>query len=278
MPADLLRLEAAPDYVDQVVRALVDAIAAGLFAPGERLTQEDIARRLNVSRQPVLQALRLLKKDGLVEDAPGRGLQVSPLDQALVVHVYQLRGALDRLAAGLAARRRAAIQPALVAAGRRAVRSRDVGAMIEADLAFHHAVYAASGNPLLAQAAGVPWQQVRRAMGAVLQRSAVRQTVWDEHEAIAAAIAAGQAAEAERLMDRHTSQAGEHMRRHLTLDVATEAHAGPLSGTRVARATRAAPAASVATGAPAPSPAARTRARTASASRRTETSRHASHR
>jgi len=217
MPADLLRVEAAPDYVDQVARALVDAIAAGHFAPGERITQEDIARRLNVSRQPVLQALRLLKKDGLVEDAPGRGLQVSALDETRVAHVYQVRGALDRLAAGLAARRRATLDPALIAAGRRAVRSRDVGAMIEADLAFHHAVYAASGNPLLAPAAGVPWQQVRRAMGAVLQRAAVRRTVWDEHAAIAEAIAAGHAAEAERLMDRHTSQAGEHMRRHLAL-------------------------------------------------------------
>ncbi len=269
MPTDLQHVEVAPDYVDQVARALVDAIAAGHFAPGERLTQEDIARRLNVSRQPVLQALRLLKKDGLVEDAPGRGLRVSPLDQALVAHVYQVRGALDRLAAGLAARRRAAIDPALVAAGRRAVRGRDVGAMIEADLAFHHAVYAASGNPLLAPAAGVPWQQVRRAMGAVLQRSAVRQTVWDEHEAIAAAVAAGHAAEAERLMDRHTSQAGEHMRRHLGTDGHAEAGSGPSSAAR---------AAPVDAGARISSPAAHARPRTPSTTRRTETSRHASHR
>lgn len=258
MPAALARLEAAPDYVEQVGRALVDAIASGLFAPGERLTQEDIARRLNVSRQPVLQALRLLKKDGLVQDAPGRGLQVSHLDETLVAHVYQVRGALDRLAAGLAARRRATLDPALVAAGRRAVKSRDVAAMIEADLAFHQALYAASGNPLLAQAAGVPWQQVRRAMGAVLQRSAVRETVWDEHEAIAKAVAAGHAAEAERLMDRHTSQAGEHMRRHLAPE--------PPPAHPVAREPARTTSARSARSAPTPAP------------RRTETPRHASQR
>jgi len=217
MPATLTRIEAAPDYVEQVGRALVGAIASGQFAPGERLTQEDIARRLNVSRQPVLQALRQLKRDGLVEDAPGRGLQVAALDATLIARVYEVRGALDALAARLAARRKAVLDPALIAAGRRAVKGRDMRAMIETDLAFHQAVYAASGNPLLAQTAEVHWHQVRRAMGAVLQRSALRQTVWGEHEAIAAAISAGRAAEAERLMAAHTTQAAEHMRRHLTM-------------------------------------------------------------
>jgi DNA-binding GntR family transcriptional regulator len=211
MPAALARIEAAPDYVEQVCRALVGAIASGQFGPGERLTQEDIARRLNVSRQPVLQALRLLKKDGLVEDAPGRGLQVTALDGQLIARVYEVRGALDALAARLAALRRAALDPALIAAGRRAVASQDVQAMIDADLAFHHAVYAASGNPLLAPAAEVHWLQVRRAMGAALQRSVLRDTVWDEHEAIVHAIAAGQAEQAERLMTAHTQRAAEYM-------------------------------------------------------------------
>src|SRR6188768_3142201 len=80
MPAHLVQLEAAPDLVDRVYRSLLDAICAGSLAPGQRITQEDIAQQLAVSRQPVLQALRLLKKDGLVQDAPGRGLQVADLD------------------------------------------------------------------------------------------------------------------------------------------------------------------------------------------------------
>jgi hypothetical protein len=54
--------------------ALLDAISDGSLAPGERITQEDIAEQLAVSRQPVLQALRLLKKDGFVLDAPGASL------------------------------------------------------------------------------------------------------------------------------------------------------------------------------------------------------------
>lgn len=209
------RIEASPDYVEQVCRALVDAIASGAIAPGERLTQEDIARRLAVSRQPVLQALRLLKNDGLVQDAPGRGVMVVALDAALISQVYEVRGALDALAARLAAKRRVVLAPALISNGRRAVKGRSVAELIDADLAFHQALYEASGNALLARSAQAHWVHVRRAMGAVLQGSAIRQTVWDEHEAIAAAVAAGRASEAERLMAAHTQQAAEHMRQQL---------------------------------------------------------------
>ena len=53
-------------------------------------------------------------------------------------------------------------------------------------------------------------------MGAVLQKSTLRATVWDEHEAIAAAIAAGDAKAAERLMLAHDRRAAEHMTRQLS--------------------------------------------------------------
>ena len=46
MPAQLVSIEAAPDLVDQVYRALLGAISSGTLAPGERITQEDIAQRL----------------------------------------------------------------------------------------------------------------------------------------------------------------------------------------------------------------------------------------
>jgi DNA-binding GntR family transcriptional regulator len=215
MTADLVKLETAPDLVEQVRRALLDAISAGTLAPGERLTQEDIARRLAVSRQPVLQALRLLKKDGLVLDAPGRGVIVAPLDAAWIANVYQVRGALDVLAARLAAERRARLDAKLLERGRKAARGRNVQAMIEADIAFHTAIYAASANPLIEASAQLHWQHIRRAMGAVLQRSTLRETVWDEHEAIADAIAVGRVADAERLMAAHGRQASDHMARHL---------------------------------------------------------------
>ena len=68
MNTTLPRLDAAPDLVEQVYRRLLDAISDGSLAPGSRITQEDIAEQLKVSRSPVLQAIQLLKKDGLLQD------------------------------------------------------------------------------------------------------------------------------------------------------------------------------------------------------------------
>lgn len=175
MAPTLVRLEAAPDLVDQVYRSLLDAISEGSLAPGQRITQDDIARQLAVSRQPVLQALRLLKKDGFVQDAPGRGLLVAPLDADWILHVYQVRGALDALAAQLAAQAKFKLDPRLFEQGRKAARGRNVKAMVDADLAFHDAIYAASGNPLIAQTAQQHWGHLRRVMGAVLQQSGQRE-------------------------------------------------------------------------------------------------------
>ncbi|HUG25675.1 GntR family transcriptional regulator [Piscinibacter sp.] len=215
MPAQLVKLDTTPDLVERVYRALLDAIVDGSLPSGARLTQEEIAGQLAVSRQPVLQALRMLKSDGLVLDAPGRGVLVAPLDGAWIASVYEVRAALDVLAARLAAQRRAALDPDLIERGRKAARGRNVRALIDADVAFHNAVYAASGNPLIEQSAHVHWRHVRRAMGAVLQKSTLRTTVWDEHEAIAQAIGRGDAERAARLMSGHDQRASEHMSREL---------------------------------------------------------------
>jgi DNA-binding GntR family transcriptional regulator len=211
MTARLVKLDSAPDLVDRVYRALLDAICDGTLAPGARITQEDIAEQLAVSRQPVLQALRLLKQDRFVRDAPGRGVVVAPLEPDSVVHLYQVRVALDALAVRRAAARRARLDPALIEQGRKAARGKSVRAMIDADLAFHDAIYAASGNPWIEQSAHHHWRHLRRVMGAVLQQSKGRATVWDEHEAIAAAIAAGDGARAERLIADHGRRASDNL-------------------------------------------------------------------
>ena len=103
----------------------------------------------------------------------------------------------------------------LIERGRKAARGRNVQAMIEADAAFHNAVYVAARNPLIPRSAHLHWAHIRRAMGAVLQASTLRESVWDEHEAIAQAIAAGDADRAERLMREHDERASRHMTRHL---------------------------------------------------------------
>lgn len=207
MTPQFKKIPVRPDYVDEVYRVLLDAISDGSLAPGTRLTQEDIAEQFAVSRSPVLQALRLLKKDGLVQDAPGRGVLVAPLDIEWTSHLYQVRGALDALAAKLAAERGAAIDNGLILRGRLVSKSKDVKAMIDADIAFHQAIYDASGNPLIVASAQLHWMHLRRVMGAVLQSSRLRDSIWDEHQAIAEAIAAGDPARAVELTELHTNRA-----------------------------------------------------------------------
>ena len=197
------------DYVDLVYTRLRNAISDGTLPAGERITQEDLAAKLNVSRSPVLQALRLLKKDGLLEEAPGRGLIVARLDPDRIGHLYQIRGALDALAARLAAERQQKIPMALIGSGRKATATTDISAMIEADMAFHRAIYEASDNPLIVDNALLHWVHFRLLMGAVLQQSASRQGIWDEHQAIAEAINEGNGTLAAQLSEQH-AQAAQH--------------------------------------------------------------------
>lgn len=204
-------LNAAPDLAEQAYRAIVDAICEGRYAAGERITQEALAESLAVSRQPVLQAILLLKRDGLVIDAGGRGVMVAPLTTDHIRNLYQVRSVLDGLAAREAARRQANLSFRLIGAGRTATKGRDLRAMIEADFAFHRAIYEAAGNPLLLQAAERNWSHVRRIMGATLSHAGARHAVWDEHEKMLELIVSGRPDAAQQQALLHCERAGESL-------------------------------------------------------------------
>jgi len=214
--ASLSRIASTPDLTEQVYQRLLYAICDGELVPDTRLTQEDLAATLGVSRQPVLQALRLLKKEGFVSDAGRRGLRVAPLEAQAITQVYEVRAVLDGLAARRAAQANAQLEPAVIVEGRRAAAGQRIGSMIDADMQLHHLIYAASGNPLIAETANHHWPHIRRAMGAVLQTVGLRRPVWDEHEAILQAINGGDADLAERLAREHCARASDHIATQLT--------------------------------------------------------------
>ena len=83
--------------------------------------------------------------------------------------------------------------------------------MIDADIAFHMAIYRASGNPLIVETTQLHWVHLRRVMGAVLQAEGQRDAIWDEHEEIAKAIAAGDAVLAVELSDGHATIARQNL-------------------------------------------------------------------
>src|ERR1700674_4204635 len=98
-------ISTVPRLIDRVYLRLVDAIADGTLAPNQRLTQDELAQRLSVSRQPVSHALQILKRQGLVVEEGKRGLIVAPVRADQILDLYQVRAALDGLASRLAAER-----------------------------------------------------------------------------------------------------------------------------------------------------------------------------
>ena len=208
-------LAAQPKLVEQVHDAIVSEIASGKLKPGERVIQEQIAQELGVSRQPVQQALLLLRRQGVLRDAPGRGLIVASLDVDQVANMYDIRAVMEGLAFRKAAERnaeRARKQgPALIQSGRKAVAAGSVAAMIGADLRFHDFIYSLSENPLIAPAMDAQWTYTQRVMGEVLMRDERPRDIWDQHEALLDAVMAGDGAAAEALARQHITQAAAAM-------------------------------------------------------------------
>ena len=200
-----------PRLVEQVYRALLEAICDGTLPPGARLTQEALAERFNVSRQPIGQALALLKSQGFVSAVGRRGLVVSALDPSVVRALYEVRGALDRLAARKAAqnaRPEAQAQgEALLERGRRALASRSVSELIAADIAFHGFIAELSGNPLVGQTMAFLWDRLRPVMSAYLEHADWAEETWREHAELLRLILSGRAEEAEQTASAHVENA-----------------------------------------------------------------------
>ena len=204
-----------PKLVEQVHEAIVSEISAGKLKPGERIIQEQLALLLGVSRQPVQQALLLLRNQGVLRDAPGRGLIVASLDLDQVGNMYDIRAVMEGLAFRKAAERNAErarkLGPALIQNGRKAASGNSVAAMIAADLKLHDVIYGLSENPLIAPAMEAHWTNTQRVMGEVLMRDERPRDIWDQHEALLEVVIAGDGRQAEKLARQHIDQAADFM-------------------------------------------------------------------
>ena len=200
-------LSVQPNLVEQVHEAILKEISAGKLAPGTRIIQEQIAAELGVSRQPIQQALLLLRNQGLLRDAPGRGLIVAPLDPDHIRQMYDVRAVIEGLAFRKAALNNAAAAqfegPEFISKGREAAKSGSVGDLIAADMAFHHFVYSLSENLLVAPTMDTHWTYTQRVMGEVLMRDEKPRDIWDQHEALLQSIISGDGDAAEAHAREH---------------------------------------------------------------------------
>ena len=202
---------------DRVYQAILDDILDGTMVPGQHLVQEQLAAELNVSRQPIQQAMALLKADGVVEKVGRRGLAVAPLDVDRMRHHYDLRGLIDGYAARQAADRVAGGMIEIAQARQNLNNSlrlwNSKGEMaplkdqVLQDEQFHRAIYEMSGNPIVLDSVRPHWRFLRRAMADVLRHAEPPAAIWQQHAAISEAVLLGKPDMAADLSIRHTRDA-----------------------------------------------------------------------
>lgn len=98
-----VKLDSYKPLREVVYETLREAIRTGALPPGERLMEIQLAEELGVSRTPVREAIRKLELERFVVMLPRRGTYVANLSLKDINEVFEIRAALDGLAAGLAA-------------------------------------------------------------------------------------------------------------------------------------------------------------------------------
>lgn len=148
-----IKLDSYKPLREVVSEALRDAIVSGVLKPGERLMEIQLAEELGVSRTPVREAIRKLELEGFVVMLPRRGTYVSDISLKDINEVFEVRTALDVLAAGLAAERitdeeTEELERLLVEIAEH-IKSGDMDKIVETDEDFHDVLYKASRNERL---------------------------------------------------------------------------------------------------------------------------------
>jgi DNA-binding GntR family transcriptional regulator len=198
--------------VDRLVAHMREGILYGRYAAGQRLIEADLTRAFGVSRGPLREAFRRLSTEGLIESVPNRGAVVRRLTRKETAELFEIRTALEMLAAQLAARNMASaevrkkFEETIVPIWNDSPRNVPLAYLDENKL-FHQAVVDASGNDQLA-AVGRQLQLpliMFQLSGALTPEILAQSNA--EHRAVAQAILAGNGALAAEIMRKHLDRA-----------------------------------------------------------------------
>lgn len=194
---------------DRLRLTLADEIMGGGIAPGVSLDETTIAKRFQVSRTPVREAIRLLAASGLVEVRPHRSAVVArPTDDRLLEMFEALRE-LEGLCAGLAAERMTRAERSALEALNRShsgiVRANDPERYHEANEAFHKAIYRGAHNAYLMELTAATRGRIAPFSRWQFNVTGRPKRSNDEHKQIVHAIVQGDSAKASAAMRAHIS-------------------------------------------------------------------------
>ena len=198
-----LRSEQRDAYV-----LILEAIDVGIYKPGSRLVESELAERFGVSRTPIREALQRLETQSLLT-RDGRSLIVASLDHNQMAELYVVRTELEGLAARLAAQHASEeeidVLQQMVGADR--TRTHDASALSRSNKRFHKQLHLASHNRFLVQQLDL----VHRSMALLATTSLAVEgrgpVALDEHQAIVTAISERNGAAAYQAVRQHLSQA-----------------------------------------------------------------------
>lgn len=190
-----------------VFETIRNAILSGTLKPGERLMEVQMAESLGVSRTPVREAIRKLELEGLVIMLPRKGAFVSDLTVKDITEVLEIRGALEGLAAGLAAARidEKELEELEIKALKfhKAVEGNDIEEVIRTDFEFHDAMLKSSKNEKLIQLNNNQIEQVQRFREIYHKEVNKSKEISKEHYGIVEAISDRDINKAEKLARAH---------------------------------------------------------------------------
>ena len=190
-----------------VLREMERMILAGELAVGQRISEQNLALRLGVSRGPVREVASALERSGLLTSIANRGVFVREVSPEELLELYDMRALLTgfacrRLAGTATAAQKAALRR-MVEAMADALKAGDGPAYYQGNLAFHDALMEFAGHRKAAQIYDTLIKQAHLSRREVLSRSAMMQESDAEHLAIVDAIEAGAAERARKAGERH---------------------------------------------------------------------------
>lgn len=187
-----IKLENYKPLREIVFETLREAIISGKLKAGERLMEVQLAEEMGVSRTPVREAIRKLELEGFVVMVPRKGAYVAGISTKDITEVFEIRAALESLAASLAAERITEeeleeLERLLVQVAECAQKD-DLEKLIEIDTQFHDCLYKASRNDRLVQIISNLREQIQRFRTTSLASPGRMKQTLKEHKKIVEAI------------------------------------------------------------------------------------------
>jgi len=198
-----------------VLEAIREAIINGTLKPRERLMEIQLAEELGVSRTPVREALRKLELEDFIVMLPRKGAYVADISFKDIADVFEIRAALESLAAGLAAERITdeeleELERNLVEKAE-AIISNDLEKLVEVDTKFHETIYNASRNERLKTIINNLREQIQRFRTTSLAYPGRMKQSLAEHRSIVEAIQSRDVQLARHLAQEHIENAENSM-------------------------------------------------------------------